>query len=87
MAQFLRRVCAVADDHVESQGSNFFKILITTRPQGELSLAAEGKNILYRISNVDVAPGVEKLIRKEVHELAVARGMSVLVEAQILENS
>ena len=76
MAQFLRRVYAVADEHVESQGSNLFKILITTRPQTEVSLAAEGKNILYRISNVDVTPGVEKLVRKEVQELAIARGMS-----------
>lgn len=85
MAQFLRRVCAIADEHVESQGSNFFKILITTRPQTEVSLAAEGKNILYRISNVDVTPGVEKLVRKEVQELAVARGMSSESSEEIIE--
>ena len=85
MAQFLRRVCAVADEHVDSQDSNSLKILITTRPQTEVSLATEGKNILYRISNVDVTPGVEKLVRKEVQELAVARGMSSGSSEEIVE--
>ena len=85
VAQFLRRVCAVANENVGSQGPNFFKILITTRPQTEVSLAAEGKNILYRISNVDVTPGVEKLVRKEVQELAVARGMSSESSEEIIE--
>ena len=85
MAQFLRRVCAVANEHLESQGPNLFKILITTRPQAEVSLAAEGKNILYRISNTDVTPGVEKLVRKEVQELAVARGMSSESSEEIIE--
>ena len=74
--KFLRRVCALGDGHVETQVSNFFKILITTRPQTEVTLATEGKNILYRISDLDVTPGVEKLVRKEVHELAVTRHIS-----------
>ena len=83
--QFLRRACAVADGQVETQGSNFFKILITTRPQIEVSLATEGKNVFYRITNSDVTPGVEKLVRKEVQELAVIRGISSETAEEIIE--
>ena len=85
MVQFLRRACAVADGHVETESPNFFKILITTRPNAELSLATEGKKILYRISNTDVTPGVEKLVRKEVHEFAVTRGISSETAEEIIE--
>ena len=76
MVQFLRRIYAVTDGRMGTQGSNFFKILITTRPKAEINLAAEGKNIIYRITNIDVTPGVEKLVRKEVQEFAATRGMS-----------
>ena len=83
--QFLRRACAVADGQVETQGSNFLKILITTRPQAEVSLATEGKNVFYRITDSDVTPGVEKLVRKEVQELAVNRGISSQTTEEIIE--
>lgn len=83
--QFLRRACAVADGCVETQGLNFFKILITTRPKVEVSVAAEGKNIIYRITNVDVTPGVEKLVRKEVQEFAVTRGISSETVGEVIE--
>ena len=76
MVQFLRRIYAVTDGRMGTQGSNFFKILITTRPKAEINLAAEGKNIIYRITNIDVTPGVEKLVRKEVQEFAATRGMT-----------
>ena len=85
MVRFLRRACAVADGQVETQGSNFFKILITTRPQAEVSLATEGKNVFYRITNNDVTPGVEKLIRKEVQEFAVIRGITSETAEEIIE--
>ena len=85
MVQFLRRACAVADGHVETESPNFFKILITTRPNAEVSLATEGKNILYRISNTDVTPGVEKLVRKEVQEFAITRGISSETAEKITE--
>ena len=85
MVQFIRRVSALADRHVETQGSNFFKVLITTRPQTEVSLATEGKNILYRISDLDVTPGVEKLVRKEVQEIAVTRSISSEIAEEIIE--
>ena len=85
MVQFLRRACAVADGQIETQGLNFFKILITTRPKAEVSLATEGKNILYRITNIDVTPGVEKLVRKEVQEFAVTRGISSETAEEIIE--
>ena len=85
MVRFLRRACAVADGQAETQGSNFFKILITTRPQAEVSLATEGKNVFYRITNSDVTPGVEKLIRKEVQEFAMIRGITSETTEAIIE--
>ena len=76
MKGFLKRLCDIARDHGTQTKTSCTKILITTRPTGELIEAAMGREIILDIQESDTISAVGIFVENGVRVLAQHKSLS-----------
>lgn len=85
MKGFLKRLCDIARDPGTQTKTSCTRILITTRPTGELNEAAMGREITLDIQESDTISAVGKFVQNGVSILAQRKGLSSLAQEFITE--
>ena len=85
MKGFLKRLCDIARDPGTQTKTSCTRILITTRPTGELNEAAMGREITLDIQESDTISAVGKFVQNGVSILAQREGLSSLAQEFIIE--
>ena len=88
MVKFLHRLCSISEEEIPIGHKGITKVLLTTRPELEITAAAIEGQIL-KILNDDVTPSVNAVVSKAVSGLVGKREVSMKAQddmvAQVIE--